>query len=310
MKYNWQHEDWPHFRFDVPDLQEKLSEIVRRNGELGGMLKTMPQELQEQSRIDLMVAEALKTSAIEGEGLNREEVLSSIRNNLGLNRFPERVKDKRAAGIARLMVKVRAHFSESLTENMLFEWHQMVMEAFMNVEVGTWRKGSEPMQIISGPIGRETFHFQAPPSDQVAREMKRFISWYNQQANESSSLQSPVWAALVHLYFESIHPFEDGNGRIGRVLAEKALSQGLGQPIIFSLSQAIEPKRKDYYEALKTAQRSMEVSPWVSYFVGLVEEAQQLAAMQMEFTLNKARFFQRIDPVLNPQTAQGAQPDV
>lgn len=303
MRYNWQQKDWPNFTCDLSGLEESLFRFAETQGQLKGLFKALPEESREQSVIDIMVAEAIKTSAIEGEYISHEDVLSSIRNNLGVNRFPENIRDKRAKGVAQLMVDVRESFAEALSETMLFDWHRTVMEPYANIRKGQWRSGSEPMRIVSEAIGKEVIHFEAPPSERVPEEMKRFIRWFNETgpAQPRAILHAPVRSAIAHVYFESIHPFEDGNGRIGRALSEKALSQGAGSPVLLSLSKAIEPARKEYYEALKAAQRSNEITAWVRYFVKTVLEAQRMASEQISFTVAKIRFFDQFSSRLNPR---------
>jgi Fic family protein len=249
----------------------------------------------------MMVTEAINTSEIEGEFLSRNDVLSSVRNNLGLNRIPERIKDRRAAGVARLMVAVRETYAEELTEEALLSWHRMIMEGNQRINKGQWRSHSSPMQVVSGSIGMEIVHFEAPPSSKVSEEMERFITWFNETGpgKPQEIFHAPVKSAIAHLYFESIHPFEDGNGRIGRAISEKALSQGIGRPVLLSLSRAIEAKRQEYYEALKTAQRSNEITPWIRYFLKTTLEAQKQAESQIEFTLKKTKFFDHYRESLN-----------
>ena len=303
MLYNWQQPEWPEFKYELSEVEELLYRYVEKEGHISGLITALPEGLRDQSLLDLMTAEAVKTFAIEGEFLSREDVLSSIRNNLGLNRVPEKIKDKRAEGVAKLMVDVRESFALPLTENMLFRWHQTMMEPYLNINTGQWRTGTEPMQIISGAIGREVVHFEAPPADQVPQQMKSFIQWFNHTGpgQERAIFHGPVRSGIAHVYFESIHPFEDGNGRIGRALSEKALSQGLSRPILLSLSQAIEAKRKDYYQALKVAQRSIEITPWIHYFLSTILKAQHQAESQISFTIKKSHFFDRFALRLNPR---------
>lgn len=301
MQYNWQQKDWPIFKYDLANLETPLYQFAARQGHISGLLKALPEGIQQQSLIDMMVAEALKTFEIEGEYLSREDVLSSIRNNLVLNRIPEKIKDKRSEGVAQLMINVKETFAQNLNEEILFHWHQMMMEPYRNINKGQWRKGEAPMQIISGQAGKEIIHFEAPPSTLIPVEMKGFINWFNHTApqGEQAIFHAPVRSAITHVYFESIHPFEDGNGRMGRALSEKALSQGLGRPILLSLSQAIEHKRQAYYDALKIAQRSNDITNWIFYFLQTILEAQKQAELQLNFTLYKARFFDRFKPALN-----------
>jgi len=287
--YNWQRSDWPQFRYDVSGVETALLEFADKAGQINGILMSLPEGTQTEAIMDVMIAEAIKTSEIEGQYLSRPDVKSSIRNQLGLNERLEKVKDPASAGAAELMVTVRQTWKEPLTKEMLFSWHRMLMKGERRLAVGEWRKHKDPMQVVSGAIGHEKVHYEAPPSEQIPKEMAAFIQWFNTSAQEIK--QAPVRSALVHLYFESIHPFEDGNGRIGRALSEKALSQGLKRPALLSLSRAIEDHKKAYYDALEKAQKSNEVTGWIRYFVGMALDAQIATEKQVNFILRKARFF-------------------
>jgi Fic family protein len=301
MKYSWQHPDWPEFRYSLEGLEDILFDFAERTGRVSGLLAGLSADTQVEAIIDLMVSEAIKTSEIEGEYLSRQDVMSSIRNNLGLGWKSEPVYDMRAQGAAELMVDVRNSFAEKLTADKLFSWHRMLMKGSKGITIGEWRSHEEPMQVVSGPMGRERIHFEAPPSAQVAEEMARFIKWFNQTGpgEKHEIKRAELRSAIAHLYFETIHPFEDGNGRIGRAIAEKALSQGIGRPVLLSLSRAIEADKKAYYEALQMAQRSIEITPWLSYFLHMTLEAQIEAEKLIDFTLKKAKFFDRFENQLN-----------
>lgn len=305
MSYNWQQKDWPAFRYEVGGIGDVLLAFAERTGRAGGLLEGLSPEARTETAIELMVAEAIKTSAIEGEMLSRKDVMSSIRRNLGMDGGAQ-PGDKRAQGAASLMLDVRDSFLESLSEKKLFEWHRMVMAGNRRVRAGEWRRHKEPMQVVSGSIGHQKVHFEAPPSSAVPTEMAQFIKWFNDTApgGKREIRSAAVRAAIAHLYFESIHPFEDGNGRIGRALSEKALSQGLGRPVLLSLSRAIEAKRKSYYEALQAAQRVSEITPWITWFVNIALEAQIQAEAQIDFTLKKARLFDRFRNELNERQLQ------
>ena len=265
-------------------------------GHMSGILRGLPESTQTETVLDLMVSEAIKTSAIEGEVLSRVDVMSSIRNQLELNVPIEIVRDPRASGAAELMMDVRRSFAEALSKEKVFTWHLMLLGSRAeHMRVGAWRVHAEPMQVVSWPVGKAKVHFEAPPSKRMPTEMKAYIQWFNTTApggREAIKL-APVRSAIAHLYFESIHPFEDGNGRIGRALAEKSLSQGLGHPALLSLSKTIEANKKKYYDALRAAQRSNEITPWIDYFIHTVLEAQLDAETQIDFVLKKARFFDR-----------------
>ncbi len=296
MTYNWQQPDWPQFRYDVADIQDQLYRFAEKTGKVSGALSGLPDEDQLDMIVEVLVAEAVKTSQIEGELLSRQDVRSSVRNQLGLNATPETVRDARARGVTELMINVRNTYAEPLSEAMLLDWHRMLFSGQRRaVVIGQWRDHEESMQVISGPIGKETIHYEAPPSAQVPAEMARFIDWFNDTAPQGGSPinPAPVRSAITHLYFESIHPFEDGNGRIGRALSEKALAQALRRPVLLSLSDAIEQNREGYYDALKAAQRTSEVTDWVAYFVEATLTAQERAERQVDFLLKKARFFDR-----------------
>lgn len=301
MSYNWQLPDWPHFQYDLSDIEDLLLSFAEKEGYVSGILKALPEDTQTEATIDMMVAEAMKTSEIEGEYLSRQDVMSSIKNNLGLTLQPEHIGDKKSQGAAELMIDVRNTFSRPLTEGRLFSWHTMIMKGQSTHTVGAWRTHEDAVQVVSGPIGKWTVHFEAPPSMKVLQEMNAFIHWFNDTAPGAQHpiKKAPVRSAIAHLYFESIHPFEDGNGRVGRAIAEKALSQGLGRPILLSLSNTIEANKSAYYNALKEAQRSNEITAWIQYFVSVIVNAQILAQEHIEFTLKKTRFFQRFHDRLN-----------
>ena len=301
MKYNWQQKDWPHFEYDISEIQDVLFAFAEKTGHVSGILKSLPDSTQTEAILDLMVAEAIKTSEIEGEYLSRSDVMSSIRHNLGLDTNQSPITDYRAEGVATLMLGVREHYQEMLSEETLFTWHKMLMSGRRHIEIGAWRTHEEPMQIISGPIGKRKVHFEAPPSNQVPAEMAAFINWFNNTAlGAKNEIKNPVIrSAIAHLYFESIHPFEDGNGRLGRAISEKALSQGLGHPTLLSLSETIEANKKNYYEALKTAQRSNKITPWIEYFANTTLQAQTRAEENINFVLKKTKLFDQFKDQLN-----------
>lgn len=300
-RYNWELKDWPNFTFSLQNIEDELFLYAEKTGKVTGVLNALPESTQTEAIVDIMVSEAIKTSEIEGEYLSRRDVLSSIRKNLGLVTSPEYIADKRAAGIGELMIDVRNTFKEELTEEMLFEWHRMLLQGSRGIEVCAWRTHEEPMQVVSGAMGKQKVHFEAPPSGHIPEEMKRFISWFNDTApgGQKEIKKAPVRSAIAHLYFETIHPFEDGNGRIGRAIAEKALSQGLGRPVLLSISKAIEAKKNDYYDALQRAQASNEITEWINYFVQTILIAQIDAEELIDFNLKKTKFFDRFKDQLN-----------
>ena len=301
MIYNWQQVDWPQFKYDCKNFEDVLFSFAERMGCVSGLLKGLPEGAQTEAMIDMMVSEAIKTSEIEGEYLSRHDVISSIRKNLGLSQNNSHVKDKKAEGAAELMIDVRDTYTQKLTQDKLFSWHKMIMKGSRGVKIGSWRTHKDAMQVTSGTMGKKKIHFEAPPSERIPEEMKKFIRWFNGTgpggANEIK--KPPVRSAIAHIYFETIHPFEDGNGRVGRAISEKALSQGVGRPILLSLSKIIEADKHSYYDALKVAQRSNEITPWINYFVNVILDAQVNTEEQIAFTLKKTKFSDRFQDQLN-----------
>ncbi|WP_252178156.1 Fic family protein [Endozoicomonas sp. 4G] len=303
MKYSWQHPDWPKFTYDDAQSRDALYQYALEAGRLSGGMGQLKDSLQYEAYIDLMVSEAINTSEIEGERLDREDVRSSIKNFLGLSNPPTRVADPRAEGIAALMVDVRKTFKAELTKEKLFHWHQLVIPEQENrflrhkIQVGQWRTSEDPMQVISGPIGYEKVHYEAPPAHQVAAEMDRFLSWYNDSSplnpSQKEALPGPVRSAIAHLWFESIHPFDDGNGRVGRAIAEQALAQDLDRPPLLSLSTIIEKDKNAYYNGLnKASQANLDITAWVNWFCKSVLLAQRDAVKKVDFVLKKSRFWE------------------
>jgi Fic family protein len=301
MAYNWEQKDWPDFKYNLEELEDAILAFTEETGHITGILKGISPDKQSETLIQIMVSEAMKTSEIEGEYLSRPDVLSSIRNKLGVNKIKENIKDKNSAAAGELMVAVRKTYSTPLTEKDLLAWHQMLMKQNQRIIVGSWRKHKEPMQVISGAIGKEKIHFEAPPSSRIPSEMRKFIKWFNETGpgGKKEIKKAPIRSAITHLYFESIHPFEDGNGRIGRALAEKALSQTLGRPVFLSLSQSIESNKKMYYKSLENAQKSNAITSWIIYFVNVILDAQKQTKILIELTLKKTKIFDRFKNQLN-----------
>ncbi len=298
MKYNWQQAQWPEFKYNVSGLEKDLFCFVDLSGQVSGVLKGLDDDVQWETIVDMMIAEAIKSSEIEGEYLSRPDVTSSIRKCLGLQSDINDVRDPASQGIAELMVDSRNHWMDDLSQEKLFEWHRMLMKGTSRIEVGGWRTHAEDMQVVSSAAaGTQKVLYTASPSVRVPVLMDSFINWFNASVGESPL--GPVYAAIAHLYFESIHPFEDGNGRIGRVLAEKALSRGLGRPVLLSLSRTINAHRSEYYAMLGEAQCTLEVTPWVKWVVKIVLEAQRNTYDLVNFSLKKTKFFDRYASDLN-----------
>jgi Fic family protein len=299
-KWNWQQNGWPLFRFDRSAIEEREAKFLLRGGLLLGAFLHLHDNDKDALTVDLISNEALKTSEIEGEYLNRESVQSSIRRNFGLATDARRVAPAER-GIADMMMDLYRTFAESLTHETMFRWHGMLTAGRRDLKnIGAYRTDDAPMQIISGPIGNPTIHFEAPPSAVMEKEMESFVNWFNDTAPHSNKvLPALTRAAIAHLYFATIHPFEDGNGRIARALAEKALSQALGQPTLIALSQTIQKNKKSYYEALHRSSRDNEITEWLGYFADTVLQAQETTQCMIDFLIQKTKLYDRTKSQLN-----------
>lgn len=293
--WNWQDADWPNWRFDPAKLRTLEEKFLLNSGRLLGAWQHLAPQTQEQLKIDLLSDEALKTSEIEGEYLDRASVQSSVRRQFGLK------VDRRAgpseAGIAELMVSCFNGFGETLTDEGMFQWHKLVCAGRTDLTViGGYRDHSAPMQVVSGPIQKPIVHFEAPPSAKMPTEMARFFAWF-----EASDLPALTKAALAHLYFVTIHPFEDGNGRIARALSEKVMAQALGQPSLLALSRQIESQRKGYYEALHASNKSLEATDWLLWFAQTALDAQAYSISLIDHLITKTKMMDRLRGQLNPR---------
>lgn len=300
MTWNWEQPDWPDFTYDPGPLDPLEKQFLLRSGEFIGAFKHVGTDDQETLKIELISDEAVKTSEIEGEILNRDSVQSSLRHQFGLGTEQPGVKPAER-GISQMMVDLYRGFAAPLTDKTIFDWHTMLLGADRSIKViGGYRTHADAMQVVSGPIHKRTVHFEGPPSARVPDEMKRFVAWFNDTAPSGKhSLPALTRAGIAHLYFVSVHPFEDGNGRIGRALAEKSMAQNLGQPSLIALAFTIERKRKDYYAALERNNKENEITDWLTYFAGTVLEAQTNTIRRVDFYVAKAKFYERLRGQLN-----------
>jgi Fic family protein len=249
---------------------------------------------KQQFVVDLIADEALETSEIEGEILSRDSLQSSIRRQFGLATDNRKVPPAEA-GIAEMMVRLYREFDAPLTDQLLFEWHQLLMNGRQDLpDIGKYRTGEHPMQVVSGPLHEPKVHFEAVPSRQMQDEMDRFLEWYRDTAPTGKApLPVLTRAGIAHLYFVSVHPFEDGNGRIGRAIAEKAISEALRQPTLVALSHTINARRSAYYDALERVNTTLEITDWLLYFANTILDAQIYSQRLVEFLIAKARFYDR-----------------
>lgn len=300
MTWNWQKPDWPHFRFHTDRLGQQEALFLRQSGVVVGTVRHLSDDERLLRVIDLISTEALKTSEIEGELLDRDSVQSSLRRQFGLHTDARRVRPAEQ-GIAQVLTDLYHRFAEPLDEQTLFQWHRWLMQGRTDLkDMGAYRTHMDPMQVVSGAIYEPHVHFEAPPSAQVPEEMQRFCAWFNESAsNGANPLPALTRAGVAHLYFESIHPFEDGNGRIGRALAEKALAQWAGQPSLTALSLLINKHRSEYYTQLELANKELEIDDWLSWFADIVLAAQNHTLSWLEFLIAKTKLLDRLRGLLN-----------
>jgi len=300
MKWNWQRPGWPKFSWDAARLRKVEEHFLLQSGVVAGIFKYLGVEDREQLTVDAISAEALTTSEIEGEILDRASVQSSIRKQFGLESGNRKVKPAEQ-GIAEMMVDLYRSFAEPLSEERLLAWHRTLMKGRLDLrDIGKYRSGHEPMQVISGALHDPRVHFEAPPSSTVPKEMARFVKWFNRSGPAGAEpLPALTRAGIAHLYFESIHPFEDGNGRIGRAISEKSLAQSLGHPSLTALAATILIRRKAYYRELEAANKRDEITPWLVWFAGMAMEAQRRTDARVEFLLDKTRLLDRIRGQIN-----------
>ena len=306
----WEQHEWPEFRYDEKVLKTLEDTYLHQSGIFQGTLRHLSQENKTQLIIDLISEEALKTSEIEGEFLNRDSLQSSIRRHFGLHSEQGRILPAEQ-GISDMMVDLYHHFDQSLSHDTLFSWHRMVMNGRTEIhDIGQYRRQPEPMQVVSGYYNAFKVHYEAPPSKFMMAQMEQFIGWFNKTSpliniappvtsDADISVPSLTRASLAHLYFVLIHPFEDGNGRIGRALSEKCLSQSLGQPALIALSTIIQNKKKAYYDALASSNKDMEITPWIVYFSQTILDAQLYTQDLINFVIEKTKFYDRIKGKMN-----------
>ena len=297
--YNWEHTDWPNFHFRAEDYIDEINHYVATVAKLQAGIASLAAEDARTYFLERLVEEAASTSSIEGEIMSRQDLMSSVMNNLNIGVGGIEVKDLRARAIGQQIVLNRETYSRPLSETALKYWYELLLgyDRTLNV-VGDYRRSNSPMQIVSGPSYKQNIHFEAPPASTVPVEMERFVGYCN--TNTAKTIHPVLKAGVAHLYFESIHPFEDGNGRIGRAILEKLLSQHLGTFVPYSISHAIETNRKAYYTALRESTSSLDISPWLKYYCTILIEAVKYAGTLVSFSVQKQRYFHQFASQLDP----------
>lgn len=301
MKWNWQQKDWPDFTYEGAKIDVLEKQFLQGSGVFMGAFKHLSNDDKNNLKIDLISNEAIKTSEIEGEYLNRDSLQSSIRKAFGVESDNRKIPPAEK-GIADMMIDLYESFNKKLSHKALFTWHEMLCTGRRDLhDIGKYRTHDEPMQVISGPLHKPNIHFEAPLSSKVKQKMDRFIKWFNESKDRLNPLTR---ASIAHLYFVCIHPFEDGNGRIGRAIAEKALAESLGYPTLIALSYTIEKHKKAYYKALEKANKRNEITGWIIYFAKTIVEAQQYTQSKIEFLIAKTKFFDAFQNQLNDRQAK------
>lgn len=300
MLWNWQLSDWPQFTFDEARLRHAEARFLKGGGVVAGSMHHLDGEARQGIVIELISQEMVDSSAIEGEVLGRASVQSSIARELGFA-TDKRRSNPAEAGAAELMADLYRRYAEALTEQRLFDWHKMLMNGRRDLtDIGRYRTHAAPMQIVSGALHAPRVHFEAPPSDRVQQEMTRFITWFNDSAPLGSAPMSALTrAAIAHLWFETIHPFEDGNGRLGRAIAEKALAQSLEAPTLTALAATINRHKKAYYAQLHGASQTNQIDAWMGWFADIVLEAQERTIESIRFLIDKTRLLDRLRGQIN-----------
>ncbi|MES2204610.1 MAG: Fic family protein [Pseudomonadota bacterium] len=301
MTWNWQLPGWPNFRWDEGKLQAVEVSFRENVGFVMGATSHLSAENKEALLVEFMCVEALDTSEIEGEFLNRDSVQSSIRRALGLAVEYGKPAKPAEVGVAEMMANLYQTSTAPLTETVLFHWHNLLMQGRKEIKIGAYRDHAETMQIVSGPDYARKIHFEAPPSVQVSSEMNVFLEWLVRTAPTGETpLPILTRAGIAHLWFESIHPFEDGNGRIGRAIAEKILSQRLRDtPCITNLSKILLKRKSAYYANLNAASKTLDITDWLYWFSLMVIEAQGYVQRYVHFILEKSTLLEFVRGKLN-----------
>lgn len=300
MKWNWQIEGWPEFIYDSDALAALEAKFLMSSGVLLGTCNHLDENELGELRVELMSDEALKTSEIEGEFLSRDSLQSSIRRQFGLQTDGRNIPPAEQ-GVAEMTVQNYRTWSDPLADQMLCDWHSKLTLGRRDLDdIGCYRTTPELMQVVSGPVSRRKVHFVAPPSEKMADEMNAFNNWFNRTApGGMSPLSALTRAGIAHLYFVCVHPFEDGNGRIGRAIAEKALAQNLARPTLIALAHTIDADRKNYYAYLEKVNRRLEITDWLVWFAQTVLDAQDYTLRWFEFLVEKGKLYVRLGNLLN-----------
>jgi Fic family protein len=293
----WQQPDWPNFYWQNTLIQPLLRAVRLKQGILLGKASAANGESNPEAVLDTLLQNIITSSAIEGEHLNVQSVRSSLAKRLGIKSTQTYPTSDRSEGLAAMLLDAISNLDHSLTLERLLQWHHWLFPetgfSIQRIRVGQLR-GEEPMQVVSGRIDRPTVHFEAPPRDKLDNELDTFIDWFN-RSREDASLDPLLRAGICHFWFVTLHPFEDGNGRITRMLTDLALAQADNQSIrLYAMSAAILEKRQDYYRQLEQSQRGhIDITTWLVWFLETLDTTLQKSLEAIDRTLMKTRFWQR-----------------
>ena len=294
--YIWQHPEWPALTWDQAALATLLGRVSRNQGRLLGKMEALGFDLRNEAHLQTLTRDVVKSSEIEGELLEADQVRSSIARRLGMDIAGLVASDRHIDGVVDMMLDATGNYDEALTIERLFNWHAALFPTGKSgmrvIAVAAWRDDRDgPMQVVSGPIGREKVHYEAPPAARVQEEIEAFLDWFNDAGDTDPILK----AGLAHLWFVTIHPFDDGNGRIARAIADMALSRSEhSRQRFYSMSGQIRSERKDYYQLLERTQRGdLDISRWQSWFLSCLDRAIAAADESLSAVLLKSRFRER-----------------
>ena len=294
MTYNHELSEWPKFQWENSDLSTDLAEVRHRQGRLLGRMESLGFQLREESVLRTLTEEVVKSSEIEGELLDRDQVRSSIARRLGMDVAGMVPADRNVDGVVEMMLDATQNYAEPLTDKRLFDWHAALFSTgrsgMSKITVGNWRDDkSGPMQVVSGPMGRETVHYEAPAAPLLQKEMDAFLAWFE----SGKCIDSVLVAGIAHLWFVTIHPFDDGNGRIARAITDLALSRSENSAQRFySMSSTIRTDRKQYYEVLERTQKGgLDITKWLQWFLRCLKGAFDHAESTLSTVLSKAEFW-------------------
>jgi Fic family protein len=293
--YIHDNKDWPKLKWDQAKLADLLAEVRHRQGRLLGRMEGLGFRLRGEATLTTLTQDVIKTTEIEGEKLDPEQVRSSIAKRLGMDIGGSIQVGRNVEGIVEVMLDATGKYDAPLSEERLFAWHSALFptgrSGMRSIVIGGWRTAvSGAMQVVSGPLGREKVHYEAPTADRLNEEMATFINWFNSAPETDLVVQS----ALAHFWFVTIHPFEDGNGRIARALADMLLARAeKSAQRFYSLSSQIQHERKDYYEVLEQSQKgSLDITPWIEWYLNCMKRAIAASDETLEAVLIKARFWE------------------